>query len=65
MRDSLVIQLIQHHLFAFLLITGYCTDKIGPSTCFLALLTIVVMADGAPKRGLGANDDVLITVSAI
>lgn len=37
---------------------------IGSRICFFALLIIGVMADGAAKRGLGANDDVLITVSA-
>lgn len=39
--------------------------KIESSAYFAALLIIGVMANGAPKRGLGANDDVLITVSAM
>lgn len=38
--------------------------RLGYRICFFALLIISVMADGAPKRGLGANDDVLITVGA-
>lgn len=37
----------------------------GHRSCFFALLSIGVMSIGAPKRGLGANDDVLITVSTI
>lgn len=34
-------------------------------TGFMILLIISVMADGLPKRGLAANDDILITVSAV
>ncbi|KAL1847256.1 hypothetical protein Daus18300_013991 [Diaporthe australafricana] len=30
-------------------------------SCFILLLIISVVADGVPKRGLGANDDVFIT----
>lgn len=44
---------------------GTLLTKMEPRACLAALLIIGVMANGAPKRGLGANDDVLITVSAM
>lgn len=63
--DSLVTQSFQHHSSVFWKLKGYVMTNLGFRTCFIALLIISVIADGAPKRGLGANDDVLITVSAI
>lgn len=62
--DSRVTWPIQHHLFACKLLDTLLT-KMELSACFAALLIIGVTANGAPKRGLGANDDVLITVSAM
>lgn len=63
--DILVTQPFQPHFSTSTQTFWYPTDLFGSRICSIALLVIGVMADGAAKRGLGANDDVLITVSAI
>ena len=40
----------------------YLTDPVVHRTCLISLLITSVVADGTPQRGLGANDDVVLTV---